>query len=150
KHVATAAVGAMVIRVFDLSDGRQMCEFPWEKWAGYEVRFTPDGSRVFYLTERGVVRYFDPVTGTPTGETKPVVENDVPQRVRGNPDVWNKQWTTHQLTRDGGWVLSADPRDGQFTLLLTEVSADAARPRQIRLELPPGFRNGVDVYEYTA
>jgi WD40 repeat protein len=125
-----------------------VCEFPWEKSAGYEVRFTPDGSRVFYLAERGVIRYFDPTTGKLTGETKPVLGNDVPRRVRGNPDTWNEQWTTHQLTKDGRGILTAHPEDGRFTLLLTEILSETARPRQVRLELPAGFRKGIEVYEY--
>jgi RNA polymerase sigma factor (sigma-70 family) len=109
KHVATAAVGVGAIRVWDLADGRQLCEFPWENGAGYEVRFTPDGSRVFYLAERGVVRYFDPLTGKPTGETTGVIEKDTPHRVRGTPDKWNEQWTAHRFTLDGRWVLTSHP-----------------------------------------
>jgi RNA polymerase sigma factor (sigma-70 family) len=149
KHVATAAIGVGAIRVWDLTDGRQLCEFPWEKGAGYEVRFTPDGSRVFYLSERGVVRYFEPTTGKPAGETKPVVEEDVPHRVRGNPDKWNEQWTNHQLTKDGRWVLTTHPENGQFTLLLTELPVGAAQPQQVRVELPDGFQKGVEVYIFT-
>src|SRR5207248_1377814 len=149
KLVATAAVGVGAIRVWDLADGRRLCEFPWEQSAGYEVRFTPDGSRVFYLAERGVVRYFDPATGKPTGETRPVVEKDVPRRVRGNPDTFNERWTTHSLTLDGRWVLTSHPEGGRFTLLLTEVAGGAGKPRQVRLEPPPRFRDGVEVYLYT-
>jgi RNA polymerase sigma factor (sigma-70 family) len=150
KRVATAAVGVGVIRVYDLSDGRRLCEIPWgEDRAGYEVGFTPDGARVFYLAERGVVRYFDPATGKPTGETKPVVEQDVPDRVRGNPDKWNEQHTRHTLTRDGRWILTAHPVDGRFTLLLTEIAPDtAAKPRQFRPEGPAEYRNGIEIYEY--
>jgi RNA polymerase sigma factor (sigma-70 family) len=148
KLVATAAIGNGAIRVFDVADGRQLCEFPWKDWVGYEVRFTPDGSRVFYLAERGVVRFFDPATGKPTGETRPVVEQDVPHRVRGNPERWNEQYTTHQLTNDGRWILTAHPADGKFTLLLTEVTADAAKPRQVRPDVPDGYRKGVEIYFY--
>ena len=61
----------------------------------------------------------DPATGKPTGETRPVLEKDVPRRVRGNPDVWNDRWTTHQLTKDGRWVLTAHPEAGRFQFRVT-------------------------------
>src|SRR5262249_40353954 len=78
-----------------------------------------------------------------------VVENEVPRRVRGNPDVWNEQWTTHQLTMDDHWILTAHPEDGRYTLLLTEIPVGAAKPRQFKPELPPGFRKELDVFTYT-
>jgi len=149
RQVATAAIGVGVIRITDLADGRRLCDIPWEKVAGYEVRFTHDGTRLIYLAECGVVRFFDPATGKLLGETKPVVGQDVPRRVRGNPDVWNDQWTTHQLTTDGRCIVTAHPEGGRFTLLLNEVPANlAAVPRPVKLDPPPGYGQGLAVYQY--
>jgi WD40 repeat protein len=101
---------------------------------------------------RGVVRFFDASTGRPAGETQPVVGKDAgcepgEKRDTGGAD---RPETTHRLTRNGRWIATTHPSDAGWALILTEVAPDpAAKPRQVRLDSPPGFDKEVQLYEYT-
>jgi WD40 repeat protein len=125
---STSALGLPTqgtVRVWDLTDGRQLCMFPWDDTAlPWNMRFTEDGSRLMVPTARGVVRFHDTRTGKLKAETKPVLDNEQ---------------AVHVLTEEGRWVVSnRGPRD-KPDLTLTAVASDpAARPRQVKLDPVPG------------
>jgi WD40 repeat protein len=106
------------VRVWELPDGKPLCEFPWDP--DYtDVAFTPDGSRLMVLQRNGAVRFHDPLTGKLLAESKRVTE--------GGANDW-----PHQFTSDRGWTVTVGP---QRTLKLTEIVAEpAATPRQVQLE----------------
>jgi WD40 repeat protein len=137
--VATMSFGELrggVVRVWDLSDGRQLCEFPWEETlSGRDMHFTPDGSRLMILVPRGVVQFRDPQTGEVLAQSKPVVAKDDVQLESSTHRYSN---TTHKLTAEGRWIVTND----HGKLYLTEVSTDRApMPRQVQLDPPPGTFN---------
>ncbi|HEX5269080.1 MAG TPA: sigma-70 family RNA polymerase sigma factor, partial [Gemmataceae bacterium] len=124
--VSRGGNGKGMVRVWDLSGGRQVCEFPWDdRVPTWSLRFTPDGSRLMFLTPRGVVKFHDPQTGQFLAESGPVLGK-------------TEKDAQHALTTDGRWVVSNGwGNDGK--LALTEITADpAARPRQVILDKPPG------------
>src|SRR5262245_29096530 len=106
------------VRVWELPDGKPVCEFPWDL-SYTDVAFTPDGSRLLILQRNSAVRFHDPLTGKLLAESKRVTE--------GGPNDW-----PHQLTSDGRWTLTVGPKR---TLKLTEIVADpAVTPHQVQLE----------------
>jgi RNA polymerase sigma factor (sigma-70 family) len=110
--------GKGCIRVWELPDGRPVCEIPWDRTFS-DLAFTPDGSRLMILQASGAVRHHDPLTGKLLAESKPV--ND------GGPNDW-----PHLLTSDRRWVVTVGP---ERTLKLTEIVADPAATRhQVQLE----------------
>ncbi|HEV3386935.1 MAG TPA: sigma-70 family RNA polymerase sigma factor, partial [Gemmata sp.] len=113
--------GIGTVRVWDSSDGRQLCEFPWDDAAlPWNWQFNSDGSRVMILMPRGIVKFHDPQTGKLLAESKPVFEKD----------------NRHKLTDDGRWIMSEGDKG---TLTLTEIVTDrVAKPHQIKLDPPPG------------
>ncbi|HEY8503550.1 MAG TPA: sigma factor-like helix-turn-helix DNA-binding protein [Gemmataceae bacterium] len=136
--VATASRGERgngMVRVWDLSDGRQVSEFPREDTlSGGDLRFTPDGSRLMFLGDRGVVRFHDPRTGNVLAESKPLVEKD---DVRIAFGTRRYSATSHVLTSDGGWVVTRD----SGKLILAEITSDpVATPHRVELDTPPDFR----------
>ena len=119
-----------MIRVWDLSDGRRLCEFPWEyTLSGGNLQFTSDGSRLMVIGDRGVIRFHDPRTGKVVAESKPVVEKDDLQKDKSR----SYSNTAHMLTADGRWVVTSD----FGKLILTEIITDpATTPHQVTLEPP--------------
>src|SRR5262245_1131551 len=122
------------VRVWDLADGRPVCEFPREDTlSGGDLRFTPDGSQLMFVGSRGVVRFHDPRTGKVLAQSKPVVEKDDLQPGGLSSGPYSK--TQHRLTADGRWLVTSD--DPKLTL--SEVTTDlAATPHRVVLERPPG------------
>jgi WD40 repeat protein len=149
KLVATVSLGEDgdgLVRVWDLTDGKQLCEFPRaDAIAGRDMQFTPDGSRLMIVAPGGVVQFHDPQTGKVVAESKPVIEKDDVQilenlRILGRGDNQSASSTTrysntwHELTEDCRWVLTWSNKP-----LLTEITTDpAAKPRQVVLESPGG------------
>jgi WD40 repeat protein len=132
--VATVDYGARedaVVRVWNLSDGRPVCELPWEDTvAGEGLQFTPDGSQLLILAPRGVVKLYDPRTGKLVAESKPIVEKDDVQQ----PTKGQRYSTTRHMLIDGRWVMT-QVNYGETTL--TEATGDpTTRPRQAELEQP--------------
>jgi RNA polymerase sigma factor (sigma-70 family) len=130
KLVATVSRGENgkgLVRVWDVSDGRQVCSFPWDDTVvTWNMQFTPDGSRLMILTTRGLVRFHDPRTGKLLAESKPVSE-------KANEGM------AHALTSDGRWVVSNRGYRDNPKLILSEISADPAGKRhQVNLDPPPG------------
>src|SRR5262245_2134751 len=132
----TAAVSGFAgIAVFNLDDGRLVSEISRDRWGAFQ--FTADGLRLMIHGERGAVRFCDTATGKPAGETKPVVEKDTDA-------------TSHQLTADGRWIVTAEPTDAGHALTMTEAPTDpGAKREQFRLDVPAGFGTSTTVYYYT-
>src|SRR5262245_22573512 len=106
QQVATVDRGdsAKAVRVWDLSDGRPVCELPWpDTVSGRGLQFTPDGSRLMILGPRGVVKFYDSRTGKLLAESRPAVErDDVKDGVQPgskSSERWSE--TQHTLTNDG-------------------------------------------------
>jgi len=130
-----AVSGFRGIGLFNRDDGRLVGEIGREHRGAFQ--FTPDGSRLVVRADRGVVRFYDAATGKPEGETKPVLEKDA-------------EGTSHLLTADGGWIVTAGPTAAGHTLTLTEVLADpGAKREQFRLNVPSGFGTSTEIYSYT-
>src|SRR5262249_11542626 len=102
KLVATATFGDAgkgEVRVWELPDGKQLCEFPWDSTVR-NLQFTPDGSRLMVLAPRGVVRFHDARTGKLLAESNPIPgPND-----------------EHRITSDGRWLATTNEQ----TLTLTQ------------------------------
>jgi WD40 repeat protein len=145
KLVAVSGTGQR-FGVFNLDDGRLLCEIPWDKHSVGATQFTPDGSRLMFTGERGVVRFFDAATGKAAVETAPVVEKDVTREEGGRREAE----TFHYLTKDGRWVATSHPAGDGIELFLTGLTTDrVTKPRRVPLEPPPGFGKAVELYEYT-
>ncbi|MCI0704257.1 MAG: sigma-70 family RNA polymerase sigma factor [Planctomycetia bacterium] len=124
KLVVTRTIaekGKGTARVWELSDGRQVCEFPWENSdSGGDLRFTPDGSRLALTMSYGVVKFLDPLTGKLLAESKPILGKNV----------------RYRLTSDTRWVVTQEEKG---PLMLTEIVTDpTAKSRRVKLDPPPG------------
>jgi RNA polymerase sigma factor (sigma-70 family) len=132
--VGWGEAGQKTVRVWNLPDGKPLCEFPSEDdLSGFGVQFTQDGARLMLLGPRGVVKFRDPRTGKVLAESRPVIAKD---DIRdGAPASGSYSVTPHQLTEDGCWVATWV----QDQLMLTEIVTDAAAaPRKVKLEQPTG------------
>ena len=137
------------VRVWDLSNGRPLCSFPWEgtfrryapSSSSPNLQFSSDESRMLVLTHEGTIKSYNPINGKELGESTPVLET-------GGGDV------RHRFTTDGRWVVSSSGpwhggTDYGSKMTLTEVVADpAVRPRQVRLD-PPECRFDFASHELT-
>jgi RNA polymerase sigma factor (sigma-70 family) len=146
KLIATVSIaesGDGLVRVWDLTDGRQLCEFPRaDAISGRDVKFTPDGSQLMIVAPRGVVYFHDPQTGKVLAKSKPVIEKDDVQLDKG---IHRHSNTWHELTEDCRWILTWSNKP-----ILTEIVTDpSARPRQVVLEEPAGVFTSRDFDPFT-